>query len=408
MIPGGLYDRVAPLGSGAFATVWLARHRLTGMQVAIKDILRSSLDTPDAVTRFTREVSILSRLRHPFIAELFEVIETEDGYHLVMEYAEHGCILDFVNENGPLQEDRARRYFCELVSALDYLHNSQFVAHRDLKAENVLLDRNDNIRLIDFGLSNCFTKGTPTLVTACGSPAYCAPEMIRGELYTKAADIWSAGVLLYAMVAGTLPYNSDSVPDLLQKIVLEDIDYPQVMSRSLVDLLRRMLTKDPAGRVTIDRLKEHPWFSQCEYAVLVGFQIDKADIDRDIIEAMSRVGIDCRDLPIALLSAQSTSETVIYKQMKRDKVTSRMVDLVEEIKKMQHSETPARRVLTSKVDHSAKFARRTSVQLTRRFGSAKSPGLGGGDGDADEAVVRPTAARREVPRIGQKRPSFDV
>jgi serine/threonine protein kinase len=156
-------------------------------------------------------------------------------------------MLDFVNEHGPLQEDRARRYFCELISALDYLHNSQLVAHRDLKAENVLLDRNDNIRLIDFGLSKYFTKGTPTLVTACGSPAYCAPDMIRGELYTKAADIWSAGVLLYAMVAGTLPYNADSIPDLLHKIVFDDIEYPQLMSRSLTDLLRRMLTKDPAG-----------------------------------------------------------------------------------------------------------------------------------------------------------------
>jgi serine/threonine protein kinase len=173
-------------------------------------VLRSSLDCEEALTRFAREISLLKAMNHPFVAELFEIIEDAGSFYLVMELLEHGNMLEYVNGHGRLNEDQARRYFCEIISALDYLHNWRFVAHRDLKAENILLDRHNNVRLIDFSLSKQFSKAAPTLVTACGSPAYAAPEMIQGHSYTKAADIWSAGVCLFAMVAGHLPFEYNS------------------------------------------------------------------------------------------------------------------------------------------------------------------------------------------------------
>jgi serine/threonine protein kinase len=333
-----VYDFIAILGSGSFATVWLARHRSTLLKVAIKVIQRQSLESEEALTRFTREISLMRQMDHPFIADLFEVIEDREAYYLVMELVENGCMLDHVNSQGGIPEDHARRYFCEVISALDYLHNVRFVAHRDLKAENVLLDRYGNIRLIDFGLSKEFSKGSPTLQTACGSPAYAAPEMIQGHSYTKAADMWSAGILLFAMVAGRLPFDDDNVQELLKKVISHEPEYPPTMSRSLVDLLQRLLCKSPQGRITIDRLKENPWFSQSEYSMLVGFGTVRDPgpiIDPQLLEQMAEFGIDCRDLSAALLKGEFSAQTSIYKQLKRNRLTEQLRELAAEMKKLR-------------------------------------------------------------------------
>jgi serine/threonine protein kinase len=192
------------IGSGGFASVWRAHHVAANVAVAVKVIPKESIATPLARTRLTREITILRRLGHPFIAQLFEISQDADCHYLAMEYVENGNFLNHVNSNGRLSEDQARRYFSQLLWALDYLHTEHHVAHRDVKCENILLDRHLNIRVIDFGLSAQFTDVNPRLLTACGSPAYAAPEMVKGKPYTKAADIWSAGVLLFAIVAGYL------------------------------------------------------------------------------------------------------------------------------------------------------------------------------------------------------------
>ena len=261
----GDYKLIRRAGRGSFATVWVAEQVQTGMPVAIKAIQNKSVSAPDAATRFAREINLIKQMDHPFIAKLFEIVKEEEYTYLVMEYVENGNLLDFVNNNGKLPETQARRYFSQLLSALEYLHNVRFVAHRDLKAENVLLDRNNNIRLIDFGLSNIFTEDNPQLSTACGSPAYAAPEMVCGKKYTKAADIWSAGVLLYAMVVGELPFDDDNIQKLLQKIAYTEPVYPSFLSHQLHDLLLKLMQKKPDQRITIEKIKEHPWFSASEY-----------------------------------------------------------------------------------------------------------------------------------------------
>lgn len=165
----GNYLMIRQIGSGSFASVWLAQHETTNIQVAIKVISKKNIENPDAKTRFNREISLLKQMQHPFISEFFESIENEQNFFLVMEYAENGNMLDFINVKGQLNEMQARHYFSELISVLEYLHDVKKVAHRDLKAENILLDRYDNIRVIDFGLSNVFS-GSHELKTACGSP----------------------------------------------------------------------------------------------------------------------------------------------------------------------------------------------------------------------------------------------
>jgi MAP/microtubule affinity-regulating kinase len=171
---------VTPLGTGSFATVWLAEHRVVRVPVAIKIVDRRLLETEGLQTRFVRELVLIKGMDHPFIAKLFEEITTPDFTYLVQELAERGSLLDHIAAQGRLSESHARRYFIQLISALEYLHDECLVMHRDLKAENVLLDRNLNIRVVDFGLSHAFSSAVPQLLSACGSPAYASPEMITG------------------------------------------------------------------------------------------------------------------------------------------------------------------------------------------------------------------------------------
>ena len=324
------------IGSGAFASVWRAHHSVSKSTVAIKVINKATISTPVARTRLQREIALLKEMDHPFIAEFFHVIEDDECFYLVMEYVENGNLLDYVNGNGRLSEDQARRYFTQLIAVLEYLHGEKKVAHRDLKCENVLLDRYNNIRVIDFGLSNMFSDVCPQLNTACGSPAYAAPEMVKGNAYTQAADIWSAGILLYAITVGHLPFDDDNLQRLLQKIVYTEAFYPSFLSPSLVDLLQKMICKDPDARITIDRIKNHPWFSQAEYYALLqqweheGGQAENA-IDREIIDKMTGLGIDCHELHNSLLIGEFTELTAIYRIFLREKTTEKMKDIMQKV-----------------------------------------------------------------------------
>jgi serine/threonine protein kinase len=162
--------------------------------------------------------------------------------------------------------------------------------------------------------------------------------MIQGYAYTKAADVWSSGIFLYAMVAGHLPFEDTNVERLLQKVVSTEPDYSLRMSRGLVDFLRRLLCKSPDARITIDRLKEHQWFSQCEYSVLIGFHTAVGcgnecmpPVDRDIIDQIAGLGLDCKELPGALIAHEYSPLTAVYKQFRRYKLGDRMQDLLSKM-----------------------------------------------------------------------------
>ena len=338
----GDYVLQQEIGTGTFASVLSATHVRTHIKVAVKKISRSTVASGrDGLARFHREVQLIRDMDHPFIAEFYDVLEDRNFFYVVMELVENGNMLDYVNENGELQEDQARHYFCELISVLEYLHEQKHVAHRDLKAENVLLDRNYNIRLIDFGLSNLFSQDSPYLKTACGSPAYASPEMVKGEQYTTASDLWSAGILLYAITHGELPYEDDNTQRLLQKIIYTEPEYSPTISPQLKDLLQRMLEKDPRDRITLQGIKEHPWFSQYEYSQLMdmnfGLNCDwrvlnrnedpKESIDRDIIAVMRQLGYDVSNLISDLFRGETNSLTAVYRMMRKEKITGLMEEI---------------------------------------------------------------------------------
>ena len=333
----GDYVLKRQIGSGSFATVWRAQHTVSKRIVAIKVIDNNEISSKMSKDKFIREIALAKLVDHPFIAKLFEIIETPNYTYLVMEYAENGSLLNYVNVNGRLTEMIARRYFSQLVSALEYLHEDKKIAHRDLKAENVLLDKYMNIRLIDFGLSNTFTEDDPELNTACGSPAYAAPEMVVGKPYTAMADIWSAGVLLYAMVVGELPFDDENVQNLLYKIAFTEPYYPKHLSPQLVDLLRKILSKDPSDRLTLKKIKEHPWFSQTEYSrfLKLKFSLDenwKANkIDKDIIDEIASLGFDSKKLTQSLLCNDYNRETATYTILTREKITEKIKLLMDDL-----------------------------------------------------------------------------
>jgi serine/threonine protein kinase len=337
------------VGEGAFASVWRARHKIAGHPVAIKVISKAGISTQVAQTRLQREIAFLKRMEHPFVAEFFQDIDLGENIFLVMEFAENGNLLDYVNNNGRLSEDQARRYFAQLISVLEYLHREMKVAHLDLKCENVLLDRFNNIRVIDFGLSNQFSDVNPKLSTACGSPAYAAPEMVKGNAYTVTADIWSSGILLFAIVAGYLPFDDENIQRLLQKIVYTEAKYPQFMTPQLVDLLQKMICKDPERRITLDGIKSHPWFSASEYQALLDYtklelsssgQSGDAGIQKDIIDEITRLGIDCHELHHSLLVHDFTELTALYRIILRRHTSDQLKDLM--VKVGQHSASRAK------------------------------------------------------------------
>ncbi|KAF7666659.1 hypothetical protein LDENG_00097620 [Lucifuga dentata] len=255
----GFYDIERTLGKGNFAVVKLARHRITKTEVAIKIIDKTQLDAVN-LEKIYREVQIMKMLDHPHIIKLYQVMETKNMLYLVTEYAKNGEIFDYLAKHGRLSELEARRKFWQILSAVEYCHNRNIV-HRDLKAENLLLDGHMNIKIADFGFGNFFQPGEP-LATWCGSPPYAAPEVFEGQQYEgPQLDIWSMGVVLYVLVCGALPFDGPTLPVLRQRVLEGRFRIPYFMTEDCEHLIRRMLVLDPFKRLSIAQIKEHKWMA---------------------------------------------------------------------------------------------------------------------------------------------------
>ncbi|XP_064809689.1 MAP/microtubule affinity-regulating kinase 3-like isoform X6 [Oncorhynchus masou masou] len=246
----GNYRLLKTIGKGNFAKVKLARHILTGREVAIKIIDKTQLN-PNSLQKLFREVRIMKILNHPNIVKLFEVIETERTLYLVMEYASGGEVFDYLVAHGRMKEKEARAKFRQIVSAVQYCHQKHIV-HRDLKAENLLLDADMNIKIADFGFSNEFTMGNK-LDTFCGSPPYAAPELFQGKKYDgPEVDVWSLGVILYTLVSGSLPFDGQNLKELRERVLRGKYRIPFYMSTDCENLLKRFLVLNPAKRGTLE------------------------------------------------------------------------------------------------------------------------------------------------------------
>ncbi|XP_044295516.1 maternal embryonic leucine zipper kinase [Varanus komodoensis] len=281
------YEIQETVGSGGFAKVKLGRHLLTGEQVAIK--IMDKLALGDDLPRVKMEIEAMKNLSHQNICRLYQVIETPKKIFMVLEYCPGGELFDYIIAKDRLSEEEARVFFCQIVAAIAYVH-SQGYAHRDLKPENLLIDAEHNLKLIDFGLCAKPKGGLDYhLSTCCGSPAYAAPELIQGKAYIGSeADVWSMGVLLYALLCGFLPFDDDNVMALYKKIVRGKYEIPKWLSPGSVLLLHQMLQVDPKKRIMVKHLLNHPWLTQgYSFAVHWQSKYPLGHLDEDCITELS-------------------------------------------------------------------------------------------------------------------------
>ncbi|KAM0840752.1 hypothetical protein ACQ4PT_059451 [Festuca glaucescens] len=260
----GKYELGRTIGEGTFAKVRIAKNMESGDHVAIKILDKVKVQKHRLVEQIRREICTMKLIQHPNVVRLHEVMGSKARIFIVLEYVTGGELHDIIADRGSLKEDEARKYFQQLINAVDYCH-SRGVYHRDLKIENLLLDTAGNLKVSDFGLSAISeqVKADGLLHTTCGTPNYVAPEVIEDKGYDGAlADLWSCGVILFVMLAGYLPFEDDNVASLYEKISAAQFVCPSWFSDGAKKLIARILDPNPFTRITIAQLLKDQWFKK--------------------------------------------------------------------------------------------------------------------------------------------------
>ena len=299
------------LGKGAFGKVNLALHVLTGRLVAIKSINKSKLLNERQKRKILIETNIMKTLsKSNNIVKIFETYETKKHYCIVMEYICAGDLLSYIKKRGKLTEQVAKFIFKQIVLALQYIHSHNIV-HRDIKLDNILIDLDNNIKICDFGVSKIIKNNEP-MIEQCGTPAYIAPEILLNKGYNGfGVDIWSAGVVLYAMLSGTVPFKGNNIKDLHDLIIKGEYTPIKDLSKEASHLLKCILEVDPKKRISTKDILVHPWlidvdlnywknqnlFTNAEYILLAKSNVDYRDISNkdDMIEIFDIKNLDTND-----------------------------------------------------------------------------------------------------------------
>nr|AIZ68215.1 CBL-interacting protein kinase 09-like protein [Albuca bracteata] len=279
----GKYEVGRTIGEGTFAKVKFARNMETGESVAMKVLEKSAILKHKMVNQIKREISIMKIVRHPYIVRLHEVLSSKSKIYIILEFITGGELFDKIVHQGKLHESESRRYFQQLIDAVDYCH-SKGVYHRDLKPENLLLDSRGKLKVSDFGLSALQRQGDGLLHTTCGTPNYLAPEVLSHQGYDgSAADVWSCGVILYVLMAGYLPFEEIDLPTLYRKICAAEFSCPSWFSASARSLIHRILEPNPKTRINIEGIKNDAWFRRSYVAVRHG---DEEEVNLDDVNAV--------------------------------------------------------------------------------------------------------------------------
>ena len=312
------------IGEGTFGIVRLATHILTGEKVAIKILDKRKITEDVDKEHVEREIKILKMLRHTNIVHLFYVIQNSTSISLIMEYSSGKDLFDYLAAKKRLSEMEACGLFQQLISGLDYLHKLK-VAHRDLKPENLLLDHeHKNIKLVDFGLSNIY-HSNELLSTSCGSPSYAAPEMLNSKEYDGSkVDIWSSGIILFAMICGYLPFEDKDKDNLYKKIQAGVFSIPSFVSEQARDLIQRILVTDPTKRMTIHHIKNHPWFNLISPKINVNegllIKVVVIPIDEDLVTKMEEFSYKKEVVRANVLANKLNHITTTYYLLLQEKI----------------------------------------------------------------------------------------
>ncbi|XP_030270852.1 serine/threonine-protein kinase BRSK2-like isoform X12 [Sparus aurata] len=318
----GPYRLEKTLGKGQTGLVKLGIHCVTCQKVAIKIVNREKL-SESVLMKVEREIAILKLIEHPHVLKLHDVYENKKYLYLVLEHVSGGELFDYLVKKGRLTPKEARKFFRQIISALDFCH-SHSICHRDLKPENLLLDEKNNIRIADFGMAS-LQVGDSLLETSCGSPHYACPEVIRGEKYDgRKADAWSCGVILFALLVGALPFDDDNLRNLLEKVKLGVFHMPHFIPPDCQNLLRGMIEVDATKRLTLEQIQKHTWYiagknepepeQPVPRKVAIRTLATAEEIDPDVLESMHSLGCfrDKEKLTKDLLSEEENQEKMIY------------------------------------------------------------------------------------------------
>eukprot|EP00644_Phytophthora_capsici_P016551 jgi/Phyca11/10644/fgenesh1_pm.PHYCAscaffold_52_\ len=314
----GEYALGETIGKGTFGKVKLGLHLLTGEKVAVKILEKKRIVQAADVERVAREIKILKRNHHQNVIQLFEVIDSPDNIFLIMEHVDGGEMFEYIVAHHRIREPEAAFLFRQIVDGLAYLHSNE-VTHRDLKPENLLLQSNRQqssdstllVKIVDFGLSNTHDGGR-LLRTACGSPCYAAPEMIQGRLYHgPIADMWSLGVVLFAMVCGFLPFEDSNTNMLYKKILSANYKMPTFLSANAQDLIRHILETDPSKRYTVDKIRQHPWLTGVQMPEVA--MSDDANVRHELVlNQLETLGLSKEEVQLALSKKAFNRFTASY------------------------------------------------------------------------------------------------
>ncbi|XP_036408623.1 serine/threonine-protein kinase BRSK1 isoform X3 [Megalops cyprinoides] len=318
----GPYRLEKTLGKGQTGLVKLGVHCITGQKVAIKIVNREKL-SESVLMKVEREIAILKLIEHPHVLKLHDVYENNKYLYLVLEHVSGGELFDYLVKKGRLTPKEARKFFRQIISALDFCH-SHSICHRDLKPENLLLDEKNNIRIADFGMAS-LQVGDSLLETSCGSPHYACPEVIRGEKYDgRRADVWSCGVILFALLVGALPFDHDNLRQLLEKVKSGVFHMPHFIPPDCQALLKGMIEVNPDKRLTLEAIQKHSWYlggrnEPCPEQppprrVCVKRILSLTELDPDVLESMHSLGCfrDRVKLTRDLQTEEENQEKMIY------------------------------------------------------------------------------------------------
>ena len=323
------------LGEGAFGAVHLGINKQTEENVAIKILEKSRINKYKGKVRLEREIEILKKLKHPNIVQFYCVIETQMKIFLIEEYIKGKELFQYIILKKKLSEEEACFYFQQIISGIEYLQKLK-IAHRDIKSENILIEQyTNNIKIIDFGLSNSFDdKKNELLSTACGSPCYAAPEMLDGKMYNgSTVDIWSVGVVLFSMICGYLPFHEESNKEMYKKIIAGKYTVPSHVSKFGRELIHSLLNTNPKKRIKIQQIKKHSWIkfysnglnNDGKSIFNIGLLIDKyvMPIDEEIVDEMEKLfKISKIKIRTELLYNKSNDYTSLYYLMLNKKIKS--------------------------------------------------------------------------------------
>ncbi|XP_033933426.1 serine/threonine-protein kinase BRSK2-like isoform X4 [Pseudochaenichthys georgianus] len=318
----GPYRLEKTLGKGQTGLVKLGIHCVTCQKVAVKIVNREKL-SESVLMKVEREIAILKLIEHPHVLKLHDVYENKKYLYLVLEHVSGGELFDYLVKKGRLTPKEARKFFRQIISALDFCH-SHSICHRDLKPENLLLDEKNNIRIADFGMAS-LQVGDSLLETSCGSPHYACPEVIRGEKYDgRKADAWSCGVILFALLVGALPFDDDNLRNLLEKVKLGVFHMPHFIPPDCQNLLKGMIEVDAGKRLTLEQIQKHTWYlagknepepeQPVPRKVAIRSLAAAEEIDPDVLESMHSLGCfrDKEKLLKDMLSEEENQEKMIY------------------------------------------------------------------------------------------------